>query len=109
MNGAGEHFLAGAGLAGDEHRHVGGRDAAHGGEERLHFLGEEDRVALVFDRIGRPQRGAAALRLAGTLELECGAAEAKDVAQEDCIEGIVWRLAHLAANGCRDVSPKNRL
>jgi hypothetical protein len=55
--------FAGAGLAGDEHGHGGCRDAAHGGEERLHFLGDEDRVALVLDRVGRPQRGAAALGL----------------------------------------------
>ena len=94
VNGAGEHLLAGAGFAGDEHRHVGRGDAARGGEEGLHFLGEEDGVALVLDRVGRPQRGAAALRLAGALELERVAAKAKDVAQEDGLERVLRRVAY---------------
>lgn len=40
-----EHFLARARFAGDEDRRRRGCDAASGGEERLHLLGEEDAVS----------------------------------------------------------------
>ena len=49
-------------------------------EDALHLLGEEDGAALTFDGIGRPQRGAVALLLAGVLQRERGATEAKNVA-----------------------------
>ena len=93
VNRSREDFLAGAGLAGDEDRHVCGGDAARGREEGLHFLGEEDGVALILNRVGRPQRGAAALLFARPFERECVATDAKDVAQEDGLERIVWDFA----------------
>ena len=37
-----QDFLAGARFAGDEDGDVGRGDAASGGQERLHFLGEEE-------------------------------------------------------------------
>ncbi len=76
----GEHFLARARFAGDEDGDVGRRNAARDGEDALHLLGEEDGAALAFDGISGPQRGAVALLLAGVLQRERGATEAKNVA-----------------------------
>ena len=87
--------------------HVGGGDAARGGEERLHFLGEEDGVALILDRVGRPQRGAAALLFARALERERGAADAKDVAQEDGLERIVRDFAKKCKRSVRELPKFN--
>jgi hypothetical protein len=77
----------------DEHRHVRGGDAAGRREQSLHFLGEEDRVALVLDRVGRPQRGPAALFLACPLERQRVATETEDVAQQDRLDGVVGDFA----------------
>ena len=87
---------------------VGG-DAARGREEGLHLLGEEDGVALILDRVGRPQRGAAALLLARPLERERVAAEAKNVAQENGLERIVRDVAGRATSRLLDESPRNKL
>ena len=92
MDRPGEDFLAGARLAGDEDRDVGRCDAARGVEDALHLLGEEDGSALTLDGVGRPQRGAIPLLLAGALERKGGAADAKDVAQQDGLAGIFWNL-----------------
>jgi hypothetical protein len=78
---AGEHFLAGAGLAGDQDRHVGGRDAANGGKQPLHLLGEEESAGLLLGRARRPQRGAASLLLPGPFHRQRRASDAQHVGE----------------------------
>ena len=64
---AGEHFLAGAGLAGQEHRDVGAGDAAGDRQQVGHLLGDPQ-AAVGLQGIGRPQRGALLLLAAVAVE-----------------------------------------
>ena len=83
MNRPREHFLAGAGFAGDEDRDVGGRDAPGDVEERLHFLGQEEGAAWFLDGLRGPECGAIAFVAPGLFEGQGGLPDAHDVAEQD--------------------------
>ena len=57
MDGAREHFLAGAGLAGEQDADVGGGDALGDREQLGHLLGDPE-AAVGLEGVGRPERGA---------------------------------------------------
>ena len=71
---------------------VGGGDAASGGEERLHLLGEEEGAGFRLDGVSGPERGAIAFLLPEALERKRGAADAEDVRQENGLKRIVWQI-----------------
>ena len=62
-----EDFLAGAGLAGEEDRDVGGRDAPGNREQLGHLLGHPE-AAVGLERVGGPQGGALLLLAAIAVE-----------------------------------------
>ena len=57
MDRAREHFLAGAGFAGEEHADVGGRDAPGNREELGHLFGDPE-AAVGLEGVGGPERRA---------------------------------------------------
>ena len=73
-----EHFLAGAGLAGQEHRERRRGDAARDREELGHLLGGPDALRIAVERFGRPQRGALLLVAAVAVEREGGGDQLAD-------------------------------
>ncbi len=58
VNRAREHFLARAGLAGDQDRQRARRDSARDAEHFGHLLGRPDAFGVALERFGRPQRRA---------------------------------------------------
>src|SRR5262249_24084168 len=72
-----EDFLAGAGLAGQEHSDVGGRDAARDREELGHLLRDPE-AAVGLERVGGPERGALLFVAAVPVERDGGVDELAD-------------------------------
>ena len=70
MDGAGDHFLAGAGLAGDQHRNRVGGDPPRRVQDFDHLFGGPDALGIAVERIGRPQRRALLLVAPVALERE---------------------------------------
>ena len=83
-----EHLLAGARFAGNQHRHVGRRDAAGGGEQLAHLLGKKQGAGFLLNGRRRPERRAAPLVLARLFQRDCRAADAEDVREKDGLCGI---------------------
>ena len=78
VDGAREHFLAGAGLAGEEDAKRGRRDAARDREQLGHLLGDPDALGVAVERLGGPQRGALLLLAAVAVERERGVDQLAD-------------------------------
>jgi hypothetical protein len=89
-----EDFLAGSRFTGDKDRHAGRGDTAGRGKDRLHFFGKEEGARLFLGWTRRPERRPIALLLPRPLQRERGAADAKDVGEEDCL----FRIRRIAAN-----------
>ena len=68
---AGEHFLAGAGFAGQEHRDLGLGDPPGDRQQLGHLLGDPE-PAVGFERVGRPQSGALLLFAAVAIQSDGG-------------------------------------
>jgi hypothetical protein len=70
MNGPGDHLLAGAGLAGNQHRNRVGGDPPRRVQDFDHLFGGPDAFGVAVERIGRPQRRTLLLVAAVALERE---------------------------------------
>jgi hypothetical protein len=77
MDGARQHFLAGAGLAGEEDGDVGRRDALGDRQQLGHLLGHPQ-AAVGLEGVGGPQRGALLLLAAVAVEGDGGVDQLAD-------------------------------
>jgi hypothetical protein len=81
MDDAGEHLLAGAGLAGDEDGERCGGDAPGDGEDLGCLLGGPDGLGLAVDGVGGPERGALLLVAPVAVERDGGGQQLADGGQ----------------------------
>src|SRR4030095_13032398 len=89
-----EHFLARACFARDQHGDGGRPYAARGIEQRLHFLGEEERSRLFFDRRRRPYSSTRPFFLAGTFQIDGSASNPQDISKEYGLRRVFWYVAN---------------
>ncbi len=73
-----EHFLAGAGFAGQQDGHLAGSDASRDGEELGALLGGPDALGISVERFGGPEGGALFLVAAILVEAAGGRHELAD-------------------------------
>ena len=78
MDRAGQHFLAGPGLAGEEDRQRRRADAAGDADDLRDRLGHPDAVRIAVQRFGRPQRGALLLLAAVAVQRQGGRDQLSD-------------------------------
>ena len=78
VDGARQHFLAGAGFARQEDGERRRGDAARDAEQLGHLLGDPDALGVAVERLGRPQGGALLLLAAIAFERQGGADQLAD-------------------------------